>query len=154
MIRTLLTAALSTILLASAAKSDVVRDCDDRIGVGAIAEPWEEFSRGYANNAVRIAMLDYEEPASSGLILMALYWTTDPHEGRVCKIISATGDFPGGWAGIEFDKIASDYNPTEGLIISIPVLPYDAVNHTGADEAAKYNIRFAINRATGTLTLK
>lgn len=154
MIRAFLAFAATCLMTSVPANADVVRDCDDRIGVGAIAEPWEEFSRGYSNNAVRIAMLDYEEPASSGLILMALYWTTDPHEGRVCKIITATDGFPGGWAGIRFDEIASDYNPSDGLIISVPVLPYDAINHTGADEAAKYRVTFAINRATGTLTLK
>lgn len=134
--------------------ADVIRDCDDRVGVGVIAEPWEDFSRGYANNTVRIAMLDYEAPASSGLILMALYWTTDPHEGRVCKIISATDGFPGGWADIRFAEISSNYKPSEGLIISVPVLPYDVVGHTGPDESAKYNVTFSINRATGALTLK
>lgn len=154
MIRTVVTAAVTALMFSLPAKADLVRECDERIGVGVIAEPWEEFSRGYANNAIRIAVLDYEEPASSGLILMALYWTTDPNEGRVCKIITATDGFPGGWAGIKFDEVASDYNPSEGLIISVPVLPYDAVGHTGADESKKYNVTFAINRSTGTLTLK
>ena len=41
----------------------------------------------------------------------------------------------------------------ETLILSVPVLPYDFQNHTGADEAAKYDVTFAINRATGALTL-
>lgn len=154
MVRSFFTTVCAALVFAAPAHADVVRDCDERVGVEVVAEPWEQFSRGYANNAVRIAMLDYEDPASSSLILMALYWTTDPHEGRICKIITATDGFPGGWADIRFDEIVSDYSPAEGLIISIPVLPYDAVNHTGADEAAKYNISFAINRAAGTLTLK
>lgn len=154
MIRIFLTAALTTVISFLPATADVVRDCGDRVGVGAIAEPWEQFSRGYANNTVRIAVLDYEDPASSSLILMALYWTTDPHEGRVCKIITATDGFPGGWADIQFSEITSDYSPNEGLIVSVPVLPYDAVGHTGPDESAKYSVTFAVNRATGALTLK
>lgn len=152
--RTILAACLLSAGLSLPAHADVVRECDDRIGVGVIAEPWEEWSRSYANNTVRVAVLDYEEPASSSLILMVLYWTTDPHEGRICKFITQGKGFPDGWAAIRFDEITSDYNPSEGLILSIPVLPYDAAGHTGADESAKYNVTFAINRSTGTLTLK
>lgn len=144
-------------LLASglSAAADTVRDCDDRVGVGVIAEPWEQMSKSYGNNAIRVAVLDYEEPAASSLILMVLYWpnTDEPMPGRICKIISMGPGFPDGWAAIRIAETASKYDPSQGLILSVPVLPYDAVNHTGADEANKYTLRFTINRATGTLTV-
>ena len=150
------TVCAAAIGLFAPANADVVRDCDDRIGVEVIAEPWEEMSRSFANNAVRLAVLDYEEPASSSLILMVLYWKSSSDgipEGRICKFITAGNRFPDGWADIRFAEMSSDYDPDKGLVLSVPVLPYDAVGHTGADEAAKYNVTIAINRATGDVTL-
>ena len=151
----LLAASLFTLCAAIPARADVVRDCDDRVGVGVIAEPWEEMSRSYANHAVRVAVLDYEEPAASSLILMVLYWqvSDEPYAARICKIITAGLQFPDGWAGIRIDQTKSRYDPAQGLILSVPVLPYDYQGHTGANEAAKYDVTFAINRSTGALTL-
>lgn len=153
MFRSILAACLCWAGLSPAVHADVVRDCDDRISIEVVAEPWEEWSRGFANSTVRVAVLDYEEPASSSLMLMVLYWTTDPHQGRVCKFITKGNSFPDGWADIRFSELTSDYNPSEGVILSIPVLPYGA-SGSGPDESAKYNVSFAINRATGMLTLK
>lgn len=109
----------------SPAFAQEVSPCPDSgFPIDAVAEPWAENTRSFANGAVRLVMLAYEDPAAAPFHLALLFPTRDnfPMEGRKCVQISGTW---GGFYALSFQDLQARYDPALGLTFSIPAEIYD-----------------------------
>lgn len=124
-------------LLASAslpALATEVRPCDYAAHVQSIAEPWERNTRGFYNNAVRLALLDTGgEPVCCSQHLLILLPDRAGHipgmdEGRLCRVV---GDREGmGYLSIDFQRLRTRYDAGRGLLIEFPYRQYgDGLYH-------------------------
>ena len=115
-----------TILLALAAPATAqeVLPCDWQASARNIVEPWADNTRIFANGDVRVAALDTIEPAVGFAFLMVLSPPFDEVGSRQCAVIGHTGG-GSGFAGMDFAKLQADYDPTNGLILQVPVNVFD-----------------------------
>ena len=70
--RTRIGSLVAAALLSGTAVAQEVWECDWRNTASSIFEPWEEFTRTFANGAVRIAVIDMVEPGGAPLHLLVL----------------------------------------------------------------------------------
>lgn len=137
--------ALAALCLATPLTAQEVAECDWRGMASGIAEPWEQNSRAFANGAVRVALIDTEEPAAAAMHLLVL--SPEPEMGfRQCHVVSASGSL--GFAALYFEELIARYDPEDGLTISVPG------HRVWADEGFSNAIRLnvTINQATGAVT--
>nr|WP_172300318.1 hypothetical protein [Pseudoruegeria sp. HB172150] len=146
MLRHFLGAALLLLgALPTAAQS--VIDCDGwQASARNIAEPWETFSRGYANGEIRVALLDTIEPAAGAFYLLVLTPPRQELGDRICGIV-AEDDGGIGFAGLDFQQIAAAYEPATGLTLRMPAQRF-APATAGFDPAI---LAVSINQATGVI---
>lgn len=134
------------VLATPAAAQDVIA-CDWQASAWNLAEPWEDNSRTFSNGAVRIAKLDVGEPAFGGFFLLVLSPPYGELGERQCRVLT----FPetSGFAGIDFDRLEAAYDPSVGLMFTVPVRVFamtDAVEPVGA------MLKFSLNQATGAIS--
>ncbi len=97
-----------------------VNQCDDwRSSAHAIAEPWEDNTRTFANGDIRIAVMDTIEPAAGSYFLLVLSPPYDEVGSNQCKLISVTGSI--GFSGMDMKGLISAYDPRVGLALALPV---------------------------------
>ncbi|MBK4216550.1 hypothetical protein JJJ17_11490 [Paracoccus caeni] len=118
-----LAAALALILATPAAADDSWSDagvvpCDDRAYADFIAEPWDQNSRVFANGEVRVALMDFVEPAAAAYYLMILSPPYDEIGMRQCRLVGMAGDF--GFGSLDFDALEAGYDPATGLTLTLP----------------------------------
>ncbi len=133
------------LLMASPLAAQEVVDCGFAARADAIYEPWEEFSRTYANGEVRVALLDTIEPAAGSFHVLVLSPPYDEVGGRQCKTIGLENNI--GFSGIGFEEIQADYDPALGLTFHIEVTYYEP-------EFADYlsgSLIFSLNQQTGAI---
>ncbi|MAM61892.1 hypothetical protein [Maritimibacter sp. UBA3975] len=145
MIRLALAALCLTV--APAAAQVAVGDCDWRASAQSVAEPWEANSRTFANGDVRLAKLDVGEPAFGGFFLLVLSPPRDEIGFRQCRVIT----FPetSGFGGMDFDALEAGYDPSVGLMFTVPVKVFVA---SDAVEGQPALLRFSLNQATGAIS--
>ncbi|MBI1210488.1 MAG: hypothetical protein GC190_03420 [Alphaproteobacteria bacterium] len=133
--------------LASPANAVNVRDCDETASIRTLAEPWEKNTRTFYNGDVRVALLDTGgEPVCCSVHLLILVPDKTSEMGdRTCHIVSDHESM--GFAGIDFARLTSKYDPGKGLLITFPYTLYvDGVS----DRPGTARVR--INLKTGTVT--
>lgn len=144
-----LIALILTLLAASAASAQSVNTCNDyRASAQNIGEPWEQYTRTFANGAIRAALLDTTEPAAGAFYLLILSPPYDELGLRTCVVIGDGSNGDIGFYGMSFDQLRADYDPATGLTLLVPVNLY-APETGGFDEAL---LGVTINQATGTIT--
>ncbi len=122
-----LVAAASLLAAALPALATEVRPCDYAASVQSIAEPWERNTRGFYNNAVRVALLDTGgEPVCCSQHLLILIPDRAGHvpgmdEGRLCRVVGNRERL--GFLGIEFQRLRARYD-RGGLVLEFPVHIY------------------------------
>lgn len=127
--------------------AQTVQPCEDyRSHALAIAEPWEEYSRTFANGAVRVAMTDTIEPALGAMNLLIMSPPYDEVGSRQCRVVSAFGSM--GYTAMFFKDLTSEYIPGQGLKFTVPVLNSDGDTH------ASYMLSVIVNQATGVVTAR
>ena len=110
-----------------------------------VVEPWERFSRSFANGDIRVALLDNFEPAVAAHYLLVL---TPPHDefgGRTCALVAE--DEGHGFAGIDFETISASYDPAVGLTLAMPVQRF--MPDMGEFTTQRLSVTF--NQATGEI---
>ena len=142
-------AALAACLLAFPATGQVVGECDWRARADAIAEPWSEQSRTFADGAVRIALSDTGEPACCSATLIVL--APDDLGNRTCFLVHPGGTI-GGWHGVDIAGTTASYDPARGLLLTVPVTDPDPLG--GADPDGPHPIALRVNQAEGTVDLE
>lgn len=141
----ILAAALCLAPLATAAQE--VSDCGWQASAMAIPEPWEDFSRTFANGNVRVALLDTVEPGVVPLWILVLSPPYDELGIRQCQVIG-TGQY--GFSDVFFPTLTADYDPARRLIFQIDVKVY--VPETS--DFALERLEFTVNQATGDVTAR
>lgn len=147
--------ALSAAALPFSAPAQVISECGWVASPANIAEPWSEFSRTYANGAIRIALLDTEEPTCCSFFLLILS-PSGVVEGpgyRACNVLSLGETL--GFNGIDFAAITASYDPARGLVLSVPAsLWHEGMPPDGSPDPLTVTARVRINQATGAVTLE
>lgn len=126
--------------------AQVVTDCDWRARADAIVEPWDLFTRTFANGDVRLALLDTVEPAAGALHLLVISPPFDTLGSRQCKVVSL--DANTGFAGMQFEDLQASYDPARGLIFILDVQTYTPES-ADLDPAV---LTVVVNQATGLIT--
>lgn len=141
----------AALLMALPAAAQTVSDaCDWRASPVNIAEPWEAYSRSFANGAIRIALLDTEEPVCCAFHLLILSPSgSDEGPGyRQCHIVTGTAEGLG-FMSIEFPAIAASYDPARGLRLDVPFRRY---TDDGTGRPGSLAVR--INQSTGSVVVE
>ncbi|MFT6451348.1 MAG: hypothetical protein ACJA06_000830 [Halocynthiibacter sp.] len=124
-----------------------VSDCDWRARADAIMEPWDENTRTYAGERVRIALLDVIEPAAAPFHLLLISPPFDELGARQCKVISFAGNT--GFASVKFQQIESAYDPSIGLTLRLPASAPNADGGMGDPMM----LAITLNQSTGDIAL-
>jgi hypothetical protein len=119
-------------------------DCDWPARADAIVEPWEDYSRTFANGDVRLALLDTVEPAAAAFHILILSPPYDEIGARQCRTLGMGG---AGFAGVTFEALDAAYDPSVGLIFEVPVSTFDG--NSGDFETNA--LLFTLNQATGQI---
>ena len=120
-------------------------DCDWQARADAIVEPWEDFSRTFANGNVRLALLDSVEPAAAAFHILIISPPYDELGVRQCKTLGLGGGM--GFSGVTFEALDAAYDPSVGLIFDLPVSTYDG----SSGEFISGDLLFTLNQATGQI---
>lgn len=143
--------AVAAAALPFCASAQVINECGWVASPANILEPWSEFSRSYANGAIRIAVLDTGgEPVCCATHLLIIA-PSAPDNGpiyRQCFVASAEGGM--GFYDIDVPGIIASYDPARGLLLSVPVSYYHDGIGTGAPGIPD-RMELRINQATGTV---
>lgn len=131
--------------VASVTTAQEVSDCDWQARADALVEPWDEFSRTFANGDVRLALLDTVEPAAGAFHLLILSPPFDEIGARQCRTLGLGGGL--GFSGVSFDALEASYDPAVGLIFDLPVAWFDPET---ADFLSGIAV-FTLNQATGQI---
>lgn len=144
--RHILIAGLLALTSGAATAQSAVEDCSLwQASARNVPEPWEQYSRTFANGAIRVTLLDTIEPAAGAFYVMVQTPPYDELGGRHCYLLMEENGM--GFAGLEFQQIQASYDPADGLTIRIPATLF-APATGGFDPAI---LAFSINQATGVV---
>ncbi len=132
---------------AAPASAFVVGECGPEFTPMTITEPWEENSQTFANGAIRIFEIFVDPNVASGAALGVLHPVPSDAGGpfRRCTAIYASGVTR--FFGQAFvSQATAVYDASVGLIITVPI--------AFADGSGTRPVSFAVNQATGTVTLR
>lgn len=139
-------AAALALLAATAAEAQEVSPCaDHRSAAQAIAEPWEENTRTFANGDVRLAIIDTIEPAAAAFHLLVLSPPFDEVGGRQCAVVSSQNGM--GFGGLELTGMQAGYDPAQGLTFAIPATRWVQES----DSYLPATLSVTLNQATGAI---
>lgn len=130
------------------ASAETVEDCDWRASLHAMAEPWEDNTRTFANGNVRLAVTDTIEPAAGAFHLVILSPPYDELGGRQCAVVSSNGSI--GFSGLTLNNMTSAYDPAIGLTFTLEASDYDP--ETGG--SVPQTLTVTLNQATGEITAR
>lgn len=145
MIRLFLSITLFITALTGSALAQAVSECDWRATASAIAEPWEENTRTFANGDVRLAVLDTIEPGAAALNILVLSPPRDEMGGRQCRIVSFSEGM--GFFGASLEGMAASYDPAIGLTFMIWVELFNPDTGLGIPRV----LQMTLNQATGAI---
>lgn len=138
--------AILVLLLAGAVQAQEVGSCDDfRSSAQAIAEPWEENTRMFANGEVRLAILDTIEPAAGAFHPLILSPPHDEVGGQQCAVVSASGTM--GFGGLDLAGMETGHDPARGLIFAVPATRWVPDN----DAFVPATLSVTLNQSTGAI---
>ncbi|MBU2992607.1 hypothetical protein Q4555_08140 [Octadecabacter sp. 1_MG-2023] len=109
-------------LFAAPVAAQTAFPCDWQARADAIVEPWEDYSRTFADGKVRVALLDTIEPAAAAMYLLILHPPYDELSGRTCTVVGLDEGL--GYAGMFFEDLDASYDPATGLTFTIPAIIY------------------------------
>jgi len=109
----------------------------------AIAEPWEDNTRTFADGDIRIAVIDTYEPAYGAYYLMVMYWAGNNSELRSCDLVSQ-GEL--GFVGMTLEGMEASFKPGLGLVLQVPTTFYNPVEDEFEDGFIEVVVDRAANR--------
>ncbi len=130
-------------LFAAQAQAQTVLPCEGLIDVTMISEPWEVYSRPYAEGAIRLFEAYVAPTMAAGAVIGVLHpLPGDPYPLRGCTaIVYADPDNPY-FAEALIDQTTASYDPARGLTLLVPVRFPDFLQPIPA-------VEITINQATG-----
>lgn len=121
--------------------------CNQQVRVDAIAEPWDQNTATFANDAVRVVVLDVIEPAAASYFLLIMHPPYDVLGMRTCSVIAQDSRL--GYAAIFFNELEAKYDPATGLTLQVPAVIY-------LPEQSFQNstlLTILVNQSTGDVTV-
>ena len=104
--------------------AQTVSDCSGFVASAEnIFEPWEDYSRTFANGDIRVAMLDTIEPAAAAVHLLVLAPPYDELGGRRCAVVGENRN--AGFGDMDFPAMQASYTPATGLTLTVPIRRFD-----------------------------
>ncbi len=140
-------ACAAALAFAGPAAAFITAPCGPEFTPLTITEPWEDNTQTFANGAIRIFEMFIDPNVASGAALGVLHPVPGDEGGpfRRCTAIYAGPDFR--YFGQAFVAQATAvYDASVGLIITVPI--------AFADGSGTRPVTFAVNQATGTVTLR
>ena len=138
----------AVLFFAAQANAAEINECDDfRSSAHAIAEPWEEYTRTFADGDIRIAVMDTIEPAEGSYFLLVVSPPYDEVGSNQCKLISRKGSI--GFSGMDIKGLISGYDPRAGLALALPVQFYN----WETDQPENVLLTVNLNPKTGEMTV-
>lgn len=136
--------------LSNPAAAQNLSDCDDwRSNAFSIAEPWAANTKLYAEDSVRLAVMDVGEPVAGSYRLLILTTTVEEPIERLCTVMSFDDEL--GFAGLSFDGATESTDPATGLAIKIPTKRWLAATDTYADAVLTVTTDAATGAVLGKL---
>ncbi|MCD9149415.1 hypothetical protein [Pseudophaeobacter flagellatus] len=134
----------------TSAGAQSLEECDWVASARNLVEPWQDTTRTYANGAIRVALLDTGgEPTCCSNHLLIL--SPHPDYGQACHVLSRQ---PGlGFRQVFLDAATRGYDPSKGVLISVPVGLYDP-DTGGVDTASVSAVHIRINQSLGLVGLE
>ena len=129
--------------LAAPATAQTVQPCDWQARADAIAEPWEDNTRTYANGNVRLALIDTVEPAAGAYHVLVLSPPFGELGERQCRTVGLEQGM--GFAGIDFGSLNAAYDASVGLVFELDVQRYAP----DMDAFLPARLHFSVNQGTG-----
>ena len=119
-----------------------VHGCEGLDSIANLVEP----VRGFANNEIRIAHIDTEEPAAAPEHLL-IFVASEPI-GHDCFAVSPALPESGsvsvaGYSSIDFAKAQASYDAQKGLLLVVPVSVFDGIAKPAG------NIKVRVTRKKG-----
>ena len=112
-----------------------------------IGEPWQDYTRTFANGNVRVSLLDTIEPANGAFYLLFLSPPYDELGSRQCQVL-AESDGQTGFNSIDFQQLDANYDPNVGLTFRVPITRF-APETGGYDPAI---LAAWLNQSTGEMS--
>ncbi len=109
-------------LCASQALGQTVLPCDGLIDVTMISEPWEAYSRPYAEGAIRIFEAYVAPTMAAGAVIGVLHpLPGDPYPVRTCSAVVYNDPNSPYFAEAVLTEATASYDPARGLTVRVPV---------------------------------
>ncbi len=135
-----------SLLMTLPAAAQEVRDCDELASVASIAEPWADNTRTFANDRVRLVVIDTLEPAAAAFHLVVLSPPYDAVGDRQCKMVSLAETL--GFAGLSLSRLTSSYDPALGLKWQMDATVFDP----NSSDFMQRILNVTINQSSGEIT--
>ena len=139
---------LTAALTASPAAAQTTVPCEGLIDITQITEPWERYSRSYAEGAIRVFEAYLAPTMAAGAVIGVIHPVPgDPYPIRTCTVVlHANPDSPY-FAEAMIAEATASYDPARGLTVRVPVSFPDFAQPIPA-------VEITINQATGEVTAR
>ena len=138
--RVLLTGLAITLSAGPAAAWPELSECGWQASASYVAEPWTDNTISFGNGATRIALIDTGEPAAGAYGLLILSPPVSEYGDRQCRVLH-------GFSGLSLEGLASGYDPSIGLQLSLTGQVY--LEDEGQFASAQVDL--IINQGTGDI---
>jgi hypothetical protein len=140
--------ALALALMASQASGQTVVPCAGLIDVTMISEPWEAYSRSFAEGAIRVFEAYVAPTMAAGAAIGVLHPVPgDPYPMRVCTAVIYSDPANPYFAEAALTDATASYDPARGLTVRVPVRFPDFRQPIPA-------VEITINQATGVVSAR
>jgi hypothetical protein len=135
-------------LAALPAWAQIVGPCDGLIDITMISEPWEDYSRSYAQGTIRLFEAYVSPTMAAGAVIGVLHPVPgDPYPMRVCTAVTYNDPDNPYFGEVLMTEATATYDPAVGLTVRIPVRFPDLRQPIDA-------VEISINQATGSVSAR
>lgn len=140
--------AIAMALFAAPVAAQQVVPCDGLIDITMISEPWDNYSRSYAEGAIRLFEAYVAPTMAAGAVIGVLHPVPgDPYPYRACSAVVYDGAAGPYFAEALISDATAGYDPSRGLTVRVPVRFPD-------NRQPIPSVEITINQATGVVSVK
>jgi hypothetical protein len=137
---------VTAVLAAAPAASQTTVPCAGLIDLTQITEPWEQYSRSYAEGAIRVFEAYLDPNLAAGAVIGVIHPVPgDPYPLRTCTAVLHADPDARYFGEALIAEATASYDPARGLTVRVPVRFPDFAQPIEA-------VTITINQATGEVT--
>ncbi|BDW86883.1 hypothetical protein MACH21_30600 [Roseicyclus marinus] len=139
---------VTSLSLGQQAIGQAIRPCEGLIDITMISEPWDSYSRSYAEGAIRLFEAYVAPTMAAGAVIGILHpLPGDPYPTRVCTAVLHADPANPFFAEALVSRTTASYDPARGLTLRVPVSFPDFRQPIPA-------VEITINQATGQVSAR